>query len=354
VARDDAEERQPEDDGVTSVTQQPPVRTRRRQRLARSGFVAIWVLLLVGSLTILWFRHRSELRAIRRSLAGAEPLWLAAALLAAPLTIALTVELYRVILARLGAPLGRPRIVRAYLRSIVVGTAVPFGGPASVAVLVRGFATTGMPAADGMLAWTLGSVAGYLTFILLLIPALGLLRLEYGAPRGVLVASALLVGVFLLLLLLMIYALRGPIPGPGVRRRVPRAFDGFIEHARTHDLRPRDLLVPCALSLAVDLVGAAALYCSLRAVGQPATLSESLLGSEIAVLFTVVAPIFGGLGPVELAVTVVLEQLDIPSPTALSATLLYRVYTLWLPFVIALVGQVVDALIWGFRRLTRR
>jgi uncharacterized protein (TIRG00374 family) len=74
-------------------------------------------------------------------------------------------------------------------------------------------------------------------------------------------------------------------------------------------------------------------WAALKSVGielEPLQLSVAFLAGNAALS---VSPTPGGLGAVEAALTASLISMDVPAPHALSAILLYRFISYWLPIV---------------------
>jgi phosphatidylglycerol lysyltransferase len=197
----------------------------------------------------------------------------------------------------------------------------------------------------------LSNATGYGSFMLLLLPLLVLLHVERRLPSGDLIAVVGLLIIFALLLIGLRLALSGPPLPTWLLRRLPIRIRSFMVRVRAHNLSLRDFFLPYALAIMVDLVGAFTLALSLAAIGQRPSLSAALLGTEIGTLFTVVSPLFQGLGVVELSLTVVLEQFGISSAAALSAALLYRACTLLIPFLVELLSLAWQAITWGVGRI---
>lgn len=122
---------------------------------------------------------------------------------------------------------------------------------------------------------------------------------------------------------------------------------------RGHNLRPRDFLRSLLLAVAVDATDAATLALSLAALGQHPSLVATLAGTEVGTLFTVIVPLFHGIGAVEISTTVVLEQYGVLAVAALSASLLYRACSLWLPLLAGLLAVGWQGLAWSVRRARR-
>ena len=74
-----------------------------------------------------------------------------------------------------------------------------------------------------------------------------------------------------------------------------------------------------------------ALLCALRAVGAAPRPSLVLLAYTAAALLALMPFTPGGLGFVEVGLVGTLTLAGVPGPRALSATLLYRLVSYWLP-----------------------
>ena len=60
----------------------------------------------------------------------------------------------------------------------------------------------------------------------------------------------------------------------------------------------------------------------------------------VGMVFLLVAPVFQGIGVVEVSMAVALQRLGIPAAAAVSATLLCRVGELWLPLLTGILVQL--------------
>ncbi|HEU0163721.1 MAG TPA: hypothetical protein VFQ54_01680, partial [Thermomicrobiales bacterium] len=72
----------------------------------------------------------------------------------------------------------------------------------------------------------------------------------------------------------------------------------------------------------------------------------------ISVIFIVMAPLFQGIGIVDVGIVIALERLGVPATMAISSTLISRILGLWLPLAIGILTQFVEA--WWSRRRTAR
>nr|MDQ3045056.1 lysylphosphatidylglycerol synthase domain-containing protein [Chloroflexota bacterium] len=86
------------------------------------------------------------------------------------------------------------------------------------------------------------------------------------------------------------------------------------------------------------------MYIALQAVGQEVAFTVPLIAYVVGMIFLLVAPVFQGIGFVEVSMALALERLGVPAPAAIGATLLVRFGELWLPLGIGLLLQAASAL----------
>ena len=320
-----------------------PTRWRTVRRIAvalRRYMSVVWLLAVVGLVLAFLYRQHGEVARIGETLGRTSPGWLALAGLLELVVLGLMARTYQLLLARLGYRLPWRALLSAYLQGFAVGAVVPLGGPTSVYVFVRRVERHGVAAGDALLASALSSVVGFTSFLLVMVPALAVLAIEGRLSTLLAAAAGAAALVFALVVAGLLLVLRGPPPPGWLLVRVPARVRESVEHAREHRLQARDLLGPLAISIGIDLAGMTMLYAALRAVGEHPALLLPLAGYQVEMLFNLIAPLFQGIGLVEVSMTVVLEGLGVPAATALAATLVYRVWDLWLPLLLGLVVQV--------------
>ncbi len=305
--------------------------------VVRHGLV-LWLTLLTILAAAFVLREREQVAQIAGILRDADGRWVAVAVGIEIGLVVLTGFAYQALLRRLGHRIGVPVLAIVHLRRVLVGTVTPLGGPASLYVLVRSLARRGVRTEDTLLCAALRSLTGYAAFLVLLLPAI-----VFSHPTRTIVAGAIglcvafIIGIGALAWLLR--AADGPRPW---EHRVPRRLTAPIERIRGHGLTAADLQRPFTLALAIRLSGAAMLYVCLRAVGQTPDVSVALIAYVVGLLFLLIAPVFGGIGVVEVATAVALERLGVPAAPALAAALLCRLTELWLPLGLGLIAQLVE------------
>jgi phosphatidylglycerol lysyltransferase len=313
---------------------------RLRRLVARYGKGAGIASVALFAALFVW-TQRADLREAVAVVAGAAPSWLVAFVVVQALVLAISGLTYLVVYRRLGHRLSLPWLVDMHLQRLIVSTVAPAGGPASLLVLVRALNRAGVSTSNVLLGATLRSVTGYAAFVTVLIPALLLSR-----PEGVFLVATLLLGLTLLGILAgLLVVLRGYAGPDWLQARYPERVREFIAQAHAHEITLRDLLLPWASAVGVNLAGVAALYLALHAVGQQPTPAMALAGFAVGAFFQTVAPVFGGVGAVELSMAVVLQQLGVPGPAAVAATLLFRAGDVWLPLLLGLLSQATQRVV---------
>lgn len=234
----------------------------------------------------------------------------------------------------------------AQLSGNAMGRIVPGGGATSTAfsvgVLRRAGVDTG-EAAAAFAASTLLQIATTLALPLLALPAL-----LGGAPISHGLATAAYLGIAVLVLLLAAgaaaFATTTPLELAGraiqwflnatVRRRrhlvgLPQELLDDRDFIRdTLGERWQAAIVSAAANTGFDYL---ALVCALRAVGANPRPSLVLLAYTAAELLALIPLTPGGLGFVEAGLVGTLTLAGVAGPSALTATLLYRLVAYWLP-----------------------
>jgi uncharacterized protein (TIRG00374 family) len=135
----------------------------------------------------------------------------------------------------------------------------------------------------------------------------------------------------------------GRVPGLG---RVTRALPALLGSSRSL-MTPRRLAAGLALAVAAWSCEALALDVILGALGAPVPRAGAFFAFAAASLLGVLSMLPGGLGGFEASMVLILDQLGVSSATAVAATLLFRVGTLWAVSVLGLVALGVWVAAFG-------
>ena len=324
-----------------ALQSRPGTALRRSLQWLRTHIVTIWLIALPPLLAAVAIRQHDEIANVLTTLRGAEPGWLALGVVVQALIILSPVLTYRVILSRLGHTLPFPTLIGMQMQRIVVGALAPVSGPASTYAFVRALNHRAVATHDALAMLALRSVATKVAFVALLLSAVALRGPGY----------AVVVGGIALALLLAVAPLvrRARIPGCigpwSWRRRLPRsascAVIEFAARFRRHRITVGDLARPVLITISARFAGILLLIVSIQAMGidvAPKAVAMVLLAEMVA---KVVMPVFQGIGAIEVATTLALQQSGVPADAAVSAVLLWRGLEFWLPFSAALLSQGV-------------
>lgn len=295
----------------------------------------LWLALVLAFTVWFGWRQQAEIRDIWNSLRNAEPGWILALVGLEIGILALIAITYRSLLLRLGHRVGISSLLNVHLQRIVVGTVTPVGGPSSMLIFVHRLRQCGVRPADALLTVSIKSVIGNFAFLLLLVPVL-----FFQKPSTLLLIST---GGLILLVISMAYLLRMALsdrkPPRWLLSRIPRKGLRFLAEVRIHQISASSLVWPFLYMLATKLGGVVMLFLALRAVGQDPNIQVPLMAYVVGMVFLLVAPVFQGIGVVEVGMAVALQHLGVPAAAAVSATLLTRVGELWLPLLTGVLVQ---------------
>ena len=123
-------------------------------------------------------------------------------------------------------------------------------------------------------------------------------------------------------------------------RRLPARVRSEIKNLLAIGVSPRQLAVPLGAAIGVDLIGIAMLWAALRALDAGPTVQIAAPGYVVGTLFLMIAPLFQGIGVVELSMAIALERAGVPNAAAFGATMLYRVGEVWTPLAVGIAVQI--------------
>lgn len=303
--------------------------TRRRQLRDAAWSILIAVVVLV----FVWTQRADLLKALHE-LRFAGRWWLAALLATALAMHAFMTQALSSILSRLGRRIPFPPAFMTHIEREMIAAVMPFGGVASFIALVTRFGPYGVTRNDAVLAVMLYSVVGHLSFLLVAIPVMLWLALQHSATGIIWIGGAVVVASVTGIGLLVSALVNGKRLPRVIDTRLPEVVQAFRAQAQGISLPARSLAIPIVFSLGGDLCGAASMWLALRALHVDITVPAAAAAYVVGTLLMLAAPIFQGLGVVEVSVTLVLQQLGVPLPQALGATILYRLVEVWLPVVL--------------------
>ncbi len=230
------------------------------------------------------------------------------------------------------------------LAKLFFDQALPSAGVASSVAITNALMRYGMPRRAALAAVWLNVISYNVAYVIALAAAIALSAM-FGRTDRFVIAVAALFMLFCMAMSVGILALAGR-----GRRGVPEGFHRwaalrhaaeFVGEADRKLTRSPDLLAETtALQLVIILFDTATLLALLRAIGvNDAAVSGVFVSFMISSLFRTMGFVPGGLGTFEASSVITLRSAGIDLSAALSATLLFRGLSFWIPMVPGLVAS---------------
>lgn len=301
-----------------------------------------WAVFLVLGLTglaalIVVVLNFGELNAFADQLAKARPGWLVPGLVSQAATYLCVAFVWRLVLKRLGEPLSWLSLAPLGLAKLFADQALPSGGLTGSLLVVRGLGRRGVPAETALIAFMFGVGSFFVAFLLASLLSLAVLATKHRATPAV---TGAVLGFLILVLcvtaIAVVWARRPHNARPKWIARVPWASRAIhaISDAMQRLATERSLFVEAVgVQLAVRALDGLTLWFCFHAVGASAPYWVCFVAIVIGSITATIAPIPMGLGTFEGGSVGALALLSAPIGTALTATLLFRGLSLWLPLI---------------------
>ena len=316
---------------------------------ARGGGRRAWatgLVVLAGVVAFaIWHGEEHRFETILRR---AQPGWLLTAVVLQAGTYLVTAGMWQRVLSWAREPLSLRRLVPLSLAKLFTDQVVPSGGISGSTLVVSALRKHGISAPAATATVLVSFVAYYLAYA----AALAVTLATLWALGDLSVVVIALTAVLLVLAIGVTLAIRW-ISGHG-SRSLPRwimalpiagAFLERIAEAPPRALGDRRLLAATAgLQLLVFALDGSTLWAILRAVGWQADAVVVFAAFVIASVAGTIGIVPGGLGTFEGTCVAMLHAVGVPVADGLTATLLLRGFTFWLPMLpgLWLTRQVLE------------
>jgi Mg2+-importing ATPase len=290
--------------------------------------------------------HFSEGREFAQLLEEANPWWLLLAFLLQGATYFAQAEVFRGPPRAAGFPLSRGWLYQLAFGKLVLDQALPSGGISSTVLVARALQDRGV--APGAVAGgaLINIVSYHAAYVVLILVALGINAILGKTNVLILLVSVLFVA-FGIALTVVVLALSGRRSGTTAKlERFPlvKNLVGFLAEADLRLLRNPRLLSEAAFWQAtIFLLDAATMWVLVRSLGATASGEGVFASFMISSVFRTIGVVPGGLGTYEATSVLTLRMIGVSIPIALSATLVFRGLSFWLPMLPGL---------WFTRRVT--
>lgn len=325
----------PPADGAPASSGPPAVPSPWRTRISwLSGLLTLAAVVTVAL-------HFTELEHFVELARNAHPVWLLAGLCLQAATYFAAAAVWWVLLRPLGQTLSYLSLVPIGLAKLFTDQALPTGGIVGTLLVVQGLARRCVPSGVAMTTLLLGMTSYYVAYAIAVAAALAFLYIERMLDGAMLAGAAVFgcvaVAVPVAVLAVKRYTNVWPFT---LAARIP-GLAALLEAMREARLRPRrdwaPFLVATLLQLAVFLLDSVTLWAMLQAVGSPASPVTAFIAFISASVAATIGPMPLGLGTFEAASVAMLNLQGQPVAVALTATLLLRGLTFWLPMLPGLI-----------------
>jgi Mg2+-importing ATPase len=281
--------------------------------------------------------HYTDERAFFRLLRQAEPWWVAVAVLLQAATYVAQGGIWRRVAAACGYPLGRRAAFELSLAKLFADQALPSAGLSSTILVAKALERRQLPPPMVKASVLIEMASYHLAYVIALVAALAIEVARGQSSVAIVVTSVLFLAVCLTVSVAVL-ALAGRSHEslgatvqriPGMRKAVE-----FMAGADRRLVRnPRVLAETIALQVLIFLLDAATVWFLILALGQRASLTGVFAGFMIASLIRAMGVVPGGLGTFEATSVLTLRMAGVDLGVALSATLLFRGLSFWLPML---------------------
>jgi len=308
------------------------------QHYSRSALWLTWLLGAAMFVTVVGVALQfTDVESFTRLLTQAEPLWLVGALALQVLTYMAQGQVFRVVLKAGAQPLSLWEAGKLSVMKLFVDQALPSSGISGAFAVVASFVRLGF-AKPLVLASLVLDLSGYfLAYAVSVGVALPVVILQGHATPTVISACLVFVTVSLLLAVITprLAGNRHLVAHlPGQHFSIVARIASLLTGADKQLVRSRGLLWRITLlELLIIVLDSATLWVLVRALGVSAPPLGLFAGFMLASVLRSIGIVPGGLGAFEAAAVVTLHWVGVNIAVALSATLLFRGLTFWLPML---------------------
>ena len=315
----------------------------RTYSVKRGWFLSsAWILgILILIALIMVVLKIGEIKNFWRLAQQARPQWLVAAVLLQILTYVSIASAWQATLTRTNYPVSLGRLVPLGLGKLFTDQAIPSAGMSGNILVAKGLSRRGVPANLIMAALLVSILGYYIAYLIMVLITLSILKAHYQVHPALFSAFALLavlaIGIPAVIVWLKRRSAR-PLPLIVQRFRFSDFLMRVISDVPSGILRdPALLLKNTFFEACVFLLDVLTLWVVFFSIGQSVHISVPFICFIAASVAATVSPFPVGLGTFEAVAVGTLGMLGVQIEVALTATLLLRGFTFWLPMLPGLV-----------------
>lgn len=308
----------------------------------RGWFVALLLVAgLIGALA-----HWGEVRQFAALLKRAEPAWIAIAVALQLATYVSVAAGWAVILQRAETPRPLLSLMRIAVTKLFADQVLPSAGMGGNILLIdqlRALGVTKGTAVAVLLLSMIGFYAAYAFFALITLALLWFHDRASLLTAGIITLFLVVAFTIPALALWLRHSGSKPLPQGLGNIAVVRKLLKTVAQAPSVLLRDRRLIASVAACNAIIFIAdAGTLFACLHGLGQAASYGTAFIALIMASVIATLGPVPLGLGSFEATSIATLHLLGIGFEAAFAATMLLRLFTLWLPLIpgIAMIRKI--------------
>jgi Mg2+-importing ATPase len=291
--------------------------------------------------------HFSEEREFARLAEQAKPGWLLVAFMLQAATYSAQAEVFRGAPERAGLSLPKGWLYQLSLAKLFVDQALPSAGISSTVVVAKALQERGVARQTAAACAMVNMASYHAAYVVTLLVALAITSI-LRETNTYLVLVSMLFMAFALALTAGVLAMVGRRARTGTKlHRLPviRGVVTFLEDADATLVRnPRVFGAATMWQIAIFVLDAATMWVCIRSLGTSAPADAVFASFMIASLVRTMGIVPGGLGTYEATSVLTLRIVGLSLPVALSATLIFRGFSFWIPMLPGL---------WASRRVMK-
>lgn len=298
-------------------------------------------LLIMGALTlaavIIIVINLGEIGAFAKHAAQAQPSWLLLAGASQIATYLCIAFVWRLVLLRIYQAKSILSLFPLAIAKLFADQALPSGGVSGALFFFHALGRRGVPREQAFATFVFTTFGFFAAFLSATIIGLISLSIVGGGVTALAIGAALF---FLIILLLVMFMTLVTYFHPLLMRDWFLRIPGISEAIRLSSTAIKQIMSDpglvakaTAIQFFVRVLDGITLFVVFMAIGQPVDYSVCFVGVVIASLTATLGPIPMGLGTFEAGMVAALAVFGVPVEAALTATLLYRGLSLWLPLI---------------------
>ncbi len=313
--------------------------TRKARPPSRWRRLAKWLpVLIVVPALVAAVAHYGSVQKFIELARTARPEWMLPALVAQIATYFFASLSWRQVLMRAGQPRSFRTLFRLSIAKLYTDQAVPTGGVSGTILVVKALTQRGVPSHVAMAALLVSMVSYYGADVVAAVACLVLLWLHHDADGAILALISAFVLIEVAIPAAVLWAKShadfDKLPAwvdrlPGVEKLIDAIADAPDDLIRD----PVLIAGTFACQFAIILLDSLTLWLACQAIGAPIEPWVAFAGFTIGSIISMMAPSPLGLGTFEAGTAGMLTLLGMPIEAALSATILLRGVTFWLPML---------------------